>query len=89
MIAQGFDALLDLDDSFGGREDERGEAFPVILLQQPQAFGGLDCGGHHFVFGEGLDHLRQFDVQLQIVPEPAPVGSGAGGLGVKLVSALR
>ena len=79
-IAEAFteqpDDLTDLDDLFGGRQDERGEAFPRVLAQQAQAAAGGHGGAHGFVVGKRHRDSGEVQVELQVMSEPVPVRCG-------------
>ena len=80
-LAQQRDHLPDLHDLLGRREDERREAFPVILPKQTQAGEGGDGVAHRFVVGKCGEHLAKVNLQLQIFLEPRPVADRLGHLG--------
>ena len=80
-LAQQRDHLPDLHDLLGRREDERREAFPVILPKQTQARESGDGVAHRFVVRKCGEHLVEVNLQLQIFLEPRPVADRLGHLG--------
>lgn len=82
-LGEGFDDLADLDDLFGGGEDEGGEAFPGILAEEPEAGAGADGGAQGRVRGETVENGLEVAVELEVMGEPGPVGLGNGRFGAE------
>src|SRR5437660_12140241 len=76
FAAEKADDLLDLHNLFRRGENERGEAFPGILSQQPQPATMRDACTHRFVIREGRENGIEINFRLQISGEPMPALNG-------------
>ena len=64
------DDLPDLNNLFGGRKNERGEALPWVLAKEAQAAAGIYCCAHRFIIRESAQEGREIDVQLLVIHQP-------------------
>jgi len=87
-LAQAGDDLPDLEDLFGGREDEGCQAFPWILAQQAQAVAGGNRRAHGRVVGTAGENGAQVHVELKIAGQPGPGLDGKRGFGDEGVGVL-
>ncbi len=80
--------LLNLDDLFGGREDEGGQTGPGVLAEEVEAGVVSGCSLEWWVGGECVDCVFEVEIKLEIVYEPGPVVLRDGSLCVDAVIGL-